>query len=141
MRSLSILPMWLHVALESVLGVLLVLAPFVLGFDDVTAALAMSVTAGVLILVSMLISDHASAATRLLPLRAHEAFDYVLALMVIITPFATGLVGEDEHSTAVVALIVAGLVLLVATAITAFPHKSTAAPVEPLNDDEGTPRE
>lgn len=87
------IPRFIHGLVEYVAGVAFILAPFVLDFDA-SAATAVSVIVGVVILVIAAMTDGPTSLTNTIPVSAHVGLDYGLALFLIATPFIFGFTDE-----------------------------------------------
>jgi hypothetical protein len=109
------IPRFLHGVIEYVAGALLIVAPFVLGFDA-DAAVAVSIVAGVLVLVIAASTDGPSSMVDSIPLAAHVLLDYALAAALVASPFLFGFSDDDGAATAFfIALGVAHLLVTIGT--------------------------
>jgi hypothetical protein len=109
------IPLAVHVLLEYGAGILTILAPFLLSFDD-DAAKIVAVLIGAGIIVLAVVSDAPTGLARTLPAASHVVIDYVLGLLLIVAPFVFGFSGDDTAATAYfLALGVAYVVLAVLT--------------------------
>jgi VIT1/CCC1 family predicted Fe2+/Mn2+ transporter len=102
----------LHGTLDYVLGVVLVLAPFVLGFDSDTAT-TVSVVAGIAELIVAMTTDWSRGIVKLIPPAVHGMIDAVFVLALILVPFVFGFSGDDDTATAFFVILGVGGVLLV----------------------------
>jgi hypothetical protein len=109
-------PVFVHGVVEYVAGVLLIAAPFLFSFDADTAT-AVSIVAGVLVLIVTASTDIPTGMTKSIPIPAHVIADYVLAGLLIASPF---LFGFDADGTATAFFIVLGVVHLLLTIATRF---------------------
>ena len=109
-------PVFLHGVLEYAVGVLLIAAPFLFAFDDDTAT-AVSIVAGVLLLALTASTAIPTGMTKSVPIPAHVIADYLLAGLLIASPF---LFGFDGDGTATAFFIVLGVVHLLVTIGTRF---------------------
>jgi hypothetical protein len=109
-------PAFVHGLLEYVAGALLIAAPFLFSFEDDTAT-AVSIAAGVLVLIVAASTAMTTGLIKSIPVHAHVILDYVLALVLIASPF---LFGFSEDSTATPFFIVLGVVHLLLTIATRF---------------------
>jgi hypothetical protein len=110
------IPAFVHGLLEYVAGVLFVAAPFVLAFDSDTAT-AVSIVAGVVVLIVAASTAMSTGLIKSIPVQAHVVLDYLLAIVLIAAPF---LFGFDEDGTATAFFIVLGVVHLLITIATRF---------------------
>jgi hypothetical protein len=109
-------PVFLHGVLEYAAGILLIAAPFLFAFDEDTAT-AVSIVAGVLLLVLTASTAIPTGMTKSIPIPAHVIADYLLAGLLIASPF---LFGFDGDGTATAFFIVLGVVHLLVTIGTRF---------------------
>ena len=101
----------LHVLIEYGVGVLTIVAPFLLSFDSTTADLV-AVLVGVGVLVLAVVTDAPTGIARSLPVASHVVLDYVLALFLIVAPFVFGFAGDDNAATAYFIVLGVGYVML-----------------------------
>ena len=101
----------MHVLIEYGVGVLTIVAPFLLSFDS-TAADLVAVLVGVGILVLAVVTDAPTGIARSLPVASHVVLDYVLALFLIVAPFVFGFAGDDNAATAYFIVLGVGYVML-----------------------------
>jgi len=116
------IPLFVHGLIEYVAGALLVVAPFVLGFDN-GAATAVSIVIGVLIIAIAASTDGPTSLVNQLPRSAHVALDYVLVALLIAMPFLAGFSDETPPTALFIGLGVAHLLVTIGTRF--------RAPVEP----------
>jgi hypothetical protein len=116
------LPLFLHGLIEYVAGVLFIAAPFVFGFDD-GAATALSLVIGAGILVLAIITDSPVGIVRTLPIEVHVVLDYVLAVILIASPFIFGFRDDDA---AVLFFVILGVAHLIITTVTGFHRRGDA---------------
>ena len=107
-------PAFVHGLLEYAAGVLLLVAPFLLDFDD-NAATAASIVAGVLILAFTASTDMSTGLIKSIPVQAHVMIDYVLAIALIAAPFVLGFSGDGAATAFFMGLGVVYLLLTIAT--------------------------
>ena len=123
MSLVRLVPWIVHSAVEYVAAVLLVLAPFLFGFDTDTAKWA-SIALGVVVLLVAVISRSPLGVTKTLPVSAHATLDYVLAVVLVLLPFVLGFADDTPAVTFFVLLGVAHAAL---SLLTRFPQRSSAA--------------
>ncbi len=109
-------PAFVHGIVEYVAAILLIAAPFLLGFDE-DAASATSIAAGVLVLVIAASTAMSTGLIKSIPVQAHVILDYLLAAALIASPF---LFGFSDDGTALAFFIVLGVVHLLVTIATRF---------------------
>ena len=110
------IPAFVHGLLEYVAGALLLAAPFLLAFDSDTAT-AVSIVAGVAVLIIAASTAMSTGLIKSIPVPAHVILDYALAILLIASPF---LFGFDDDGTATAFFIVLGVVHLLITIATRF---------------------
>lgn len=111
------IPLSVHVLLEYGIGVLTILSPFLLSFDD-EAAQIVAVLIGAGILVLAVVSDAPTGLARTLPNASHVVIDYVLGLLLLVAPFVFGFAGDDTAATAY--FIFLGIVYVVLAVVTRY---------------------
>lgn len=107
---------FLHGAIEYVVGVLLIAAPFLLAFDS-SAAVAMSIVAGVVVIVVAASTAGPTSLIDSLPISVHLLLDFALAGVLIASPF---LFGFSDESSPTAFFIVLGVLHLLVTIGTRF---------------------
>jgi hypothetical protein len=110
------IPAFVHGLLEYAVGVLLIVAPFVFAFDSDTAT-GISVAAGVVVLIVNGSTAMSTGLVKSIPVQAHVMLDYVLAILLIASPFVFGF---DDDGTATAFFLVLGIVHLLLTIATRF---------------------
>lgn len=107
-------PRTVHTLLEYAAGVLLVVAPFVLAFADGTAT-AVSIVLGVLVLALAATTDWPLALMRSVPVPTHLVLDFVLAAVLVASPFIFGFSTDTPPTAFFIALGVVHLLLTLGT--------------------------
>ena len=110
------IPALVHGVMEYLAGALLIAAPFLFAFDDDTAT-AVSIAAGVIVLILAASTAMPTGLAKSIPVAAHVMLDYLLAAVLIAAPFVFGF---DDDSTATAFFIVVGVVHLLLTIATRF---------------------
>ena len=110
------IPAFAHGVIEYVVGALFIAAPFLFAFDDDTAT-AVSIVAGVLLLVVTASTALPTGLIKSIPVHAHAILDFALAGVLIAAPF---LFGFSDDGTATAFFIVLGVVHLLLTIATRF---------------------
>jgi hypothetical protein len=114
------IPRLVHGILEYLVGVLLIASQFVFDFDS-GGAKAVSVVIGVLIIVLAASTEGPTGLIDQVMIRSHAAFDYVVAAVLIASPFLFRFT-DDAEATAV--FIVLGMLhLLVSIATRYLPER------------------
>src|SRR5215216_5170266 len=109
-------PAFVHGMIEYVAAVIFIAAPFVLDFDSDTAT-AVAIVAGVLILIVAASTAMSTGLIKSIPVQAHVMLDYLLAILLIASPF---LFGFSDDGTATAFFIVLGVLHLLLTIATRF---------------------
>jgi hypothetical protein len=107
-------PLFFHGLLEYAAGALLIVAPFLFGFDSGSAKAAAIVT-GVIVLVVASTTDAPTGIAKSLPLAVHVFIDFVLAGVLIAAPFLFGFSDEGPPTAFFIVLGVVHLLLTIAT--------------------------
>src|SRR3954469_25897726 len=129
------IPAFVHGILEYVAGALFVAAPFLFSFDS-DGATAVSIVAGVLILILAASTAMTTGLIKSIPVQAHVVLDYLLAALLVAAPF---LFSFTDDGTATAFFIVLGIVPLRLTIATRFirepkeprARRNHAAPTKP----------
>ena len=109
-------PAFVHGVVEYLAAALFIAAPFLLSFDDDTAT-AVSIVVGVLVLVVTASTALPTGLIKSIPVQAHAVIDFLLAAVLIASPF---LFGFSDDGTATAFFIVLGVVHLLLTIATRF---------------------
>jgi hypothetical protein len=107
---------FVHGAVEYLAAALLIAAPFLFSFDS-DAATAVSIVVGVLVLIVTACTALPTGIIKSIPVQAHAVVDYVLAAVLIASPF---LFGFTDDGTATAFFIVLGVIHLLLTIATRF---------------------
>jgi hypothetical protein len=107
------IPRFVHGVIEYVAAVALIVAPFLLDFSG--AAIAVSIVAGLIVLVVAAVTDGPTSLINSLPLPAHVLLDYALAALLVASPFLFGFSGETSPTAFFIGLGVLHLLVTIAT--------------------------
>jgi hypothetical protein len=118
----------LHAALEPLIAALLIAAPFVFGFSDQGAPTAVSIVAGIAVLVVGMSTDWRLSLIRAVPVPAHLAIDLGMAALLVASPF---LFGYSDQSAPTAFFIVVGVGLLLAVLGTRWYPAAGNGPTQP----------
>ena len=110
------IPAFVHGLVEYVAGALFIAAPFLFSFSSDTAT-AVSIVAGVVVLIVAASTAMSTGLIKSIPVQAHVVLDYLLAILLIASPF---LFGFTDDGTATAFFIVLGVVHLLLTIATRF---------------------
>jgi hypothetical protein len=105
---------FLHGVIEYAVGALLIAAPFLFGFES-SAAVALSVVAGVFLLAVAASTEGPSSMIDSIPIAAHLLLDFALAAVLIAAPFLFGFSGESGPTALFIILGVAHLLVTIGT--------------------------
>jgi hypothetical protein len=108
------IPAWAHGLLEYATAVLFIAAPFIFGFDD-GGAKAVSIAAGVVLLLFTGFSELSTGLSKSIPIAAHALLDYVFAVLFVAMPFLVGFSDETAPTVFFIAIGVFWLLLAIAT--------------------------
>ena len=110
------IPAFVHGIVEYAAAILFIAAPFIFSFDE-DAPQAISIVVGVLLLIVAASTHWRTGLIDSIPVHAHVFIDYVLALLLIASPF---IFGFSDDGTAAAFFIVIGVVHLLLTIATRF---------------------
>lgn len=110
------LPAFVHGLLDYVIGALLIAVPFLLGFDA-TAATAVSIGLGLLLLIVAGSTELPTGLVHSVPRALHAIIDYLVALALVAAPFVLGF---TDDGTATPTLVAIGVLQLMQTLATRF---------------------
>jgi hypothetical protein len=110
------IPAFVHGLVEYIAGALLVAAPFLFSFTS-DGATAVSILAGVVVLIVAASSAMSTGLIKSIPVHAHVVLDYILAALLIASPF---IFSFTDDGTATAFFIVLGIVHLLMTIATRF---------------------
>ena len=104
------LPLKAHAALEPIVAILLIAAPWIFGFNDVGSATAVSIAVGAIMLISGMSTRWQLSLVKLIPLRTHFRMDLILGVVLIVAPFVFG---DSDRGDATRFLVIMGILELV----------------------------
>jgi hypothetical protein len=105
---------FVHGAIEYAAGVLLIAAPFLFGFKA-SAAVAVSIIAGVLVLVIAASTDGPTSLIDSIPIPVHLLLDLTLAAVLVASPFLFTFNDESAPTAFFIVLGVAHLLITIGT--------------------------
>ena len=108
------IPAFLHSLIEYIAGAALIAAPLLLDYDS-GAANAASIILGVLVLFLVATTTSTMSLINQVPLSMHIVFDYVIAAVMIASPFLFGFSGESTPTAIFIAAGVVWLLLSIGT--------------------------
>jgi hypothetical protein len=83
-----------HAVLAYLSAIILIAAPWLLGFSDVGTAKTVAVVAGILILAMSLITNYEAGMLRSIPMAMHLNMDILLGIVLALSPWIFGF--KDE---------------------------------------------
>src|SRR5829696_451898 len=92
------IPLKAHATLEPFAALVLIAAPWIFGFSDVTSATIVSIVAGVAILATGAMTRWRWSLVKLIPLRTHFMMDVGIAILLVAAPWIFGF--GDEGAAA-----------------------------------------
>src|SRR3954449_2009845 len=119
------LPLKAHAALEPIVAIVLLAAPWIFGFDDVGSATAVSIAVGVIMLISGMTTRWRMSLVKLIPLRTHFRMDLVLGAVLIVAPFV---LGDSDRGDATRFLVIMGVLELATALSTRWDLREEVAP-------------
>jgi hypothetical protein len=119
------IPLKAHATLEPFAALVLIAAPWIFGFSDVTSATIVSIAAGVAILATGAMTRWRWSLVKLIPLRTHFMADVGLGLVLILSPF---IFGFSDEGGATRFMVVAGVLELLAALSTRWDPREADAP-------------
>ena len=111
------IPAFVHGVLEYGVGVLLIAAPFLFGFES-EAATAAAIVAGVVLLAVAASTQYPASLAKLIPIGIHVVIDFVLVGFFIAAPFLFGFNDETNPTALFIVLGVAHLLITIGTRFT-----------------------
>jgi hypothetical protein len=112
--------------LDYPVGIVLIAAPWIFGFNDVGgAAVAVPIVIGALILLQSLVTDYEYSVENALPLPVHLATDVVAGIVLAASPWLFGF--HDEGTNAWLPHLLVGLGLIASGLLTQ--HERSEGPV------------
>jgi hypothetical protein len=128
------LPYAIHGLLEYVVGILLIVAPFVLDFSGEGAATAVSIVAGVVVLGLAATTRGPTSLNNALPVSVHVLADLALGAVFIAAPFLFGFSDKGSPTALFIAL---GVLTLLGVVATRYPRLGREGAVDPGADRAG----
>jgi hypothetical protein len=108
------IPAFVHGAIEYAAAAVLIAAPFVLNFDSGTAT-AVSIVAGVLVLIIAASTAMSTGLIKSIPVHTHVVLDFLIVALLIASPFLFGFSGDGTATAFFIALGVVHLLVTIAT--------------------------
>src|SRR3954449_852406 len=109
------IPLEVHAMVEPIIGLLFILAPFILDFDH-SSARTLSIVVGVVILLSGMTTRWRLSLVKLIPLRVPFMTDVLIGIVCLAAPFVLGF---SDETAPLVFFLVMGVGALGAASTTA----------------------
>jgi SPW repeat len=122
------IPLNLHAALEPLIAIVIIAAPWIFGFSAVDDAKTVCIVVGVVMLLAGSMTDWRLSIARLIPLRVHRMTDLLLGAVLILSPFVLGF--SDEGGATRFTVIAGVLEILTALATRWDPAEARESAVD-----------
>ncbi len=100
-----------HTVIGLIVGIALLFAPNIFGFNDVGgAAVAIPRYLGVFVIINELITTSSLSLVKLVPMKAHIVIDFLSGLFLLLSPWLFGF--ADEAANAWVPHVLVGLLMM-----------------------------
>jgi hypothetical protein len=123
------LPLRIHAAIEPLIGIILIAAPWIFGFSHTNDAKVLCIVLGILVIIGGALTDWRVSIARIIPIRVHFMWDLAIALVLIIAPFV---LGYSDQGGATRFSIIAGVLEAIAALSTRWDTRE-AAPAHPAD--------
>jgi hypothetical protein len=107
-------PLNAHAALEPLIAIVIIAAPWIFGFSNVDDAKIVCIAVGAVMLIAGSMTDWRLSIARVIPLRFHMMTDLLLGAVLILSPFVLGF--SDQGGATRFAVIAGALEMLTALA-------------------------
>jgi SPW repeat len=109
-KLMKIIPRFFHGVLDYMTGLLLVMAPNLLGFAHAGGAVVwVPRIAGLMILLQALTTDYELGVMKMVPIKMHLMTDYLVAIFLVVSPWLFGF--SNRSAMATVMLVLAGFLV------------------------------
>jgi hypothetical protein len=88
------IPLNVHAALEPLIALVVIAAPWIFGFSDTDSATVICVLVGVTMLVVGSLTDWRLSLARVIPIQMHMVGDLTLAMVLLLSPLIFGFADE-----------------------------------------------
>jgi hypothetical protein len=127
------IPLNMHAALEPLMALLIIAAPWIFGFSDTDSATAICLLVGVTMLLVGSMTDWRMALKRVIPLRMHMMGDLGLGAVLLLSPLIFGFADEGGPTRF---MVIAGVLELMTALMTRW-DRTEAEPT--YTREHGTP--
>lgn len=108
---MRVIPSRVHTIIGLVVGVALIVAPWLFGFSDIGAAKWSAIIVGIIGILSELTSTSPVSPIKLVPMPVHLGMDVVLGIVLALTPWLFGF--ADEKLNAWLPHVIVGILIIV----------------------------
>jgi SPW repeat len=122
------IPLNTHAALEPLIAIVIIAAPWIFGFSDADDAKTVCIAVGVVMLIAGSMTDWRFSIARVIPLRTHMMTDLALGAVLILAPFVLGF--SDNGGATRFTVIAGALEILTALATRWDPLEAQESAVE-----------
>lgn len=122
------IPLNAHAAIEPLIAIVIIAAPWIFGFSDVGDAKVVCIAIGVIMLIAGSMTDWRLSLARVIPLRVHMMTDLLLGAVLILAPFVLGF--SDEGGATRFTVIAGALEILTALATRWDPAEAEESAVD-----------
>jgi SPW repeat len=129
------IPLNLHAALEPLISVVIIAAPWIFQFSETTSATVICVAVGVAMLLVGSMTDWRLSLVRLIPIEMHMAGDLVLGAVLVLSPLIFGFSDEGGPTRF---MVIAGVLELMTSLMTRW-DRAEAEPT--YTRERGAPRD
>ena len=119
------IPLNLHAALEPLMAILIIAAPWIFGFSEEDTATTLSVVVGVVVLLTGMSTRWRMSLVKLIPLRTHFMMDVGVGIALIALPFIAGF---SDHGGATRFFVIAGVLELGTALMTRWDEREEVRP-------------
>ena len=119
------LPLRAHQAIEPIVAILLIAAPWIFGFSDNDTATTLSIIVGVIVLITGMTTRWRMSLVKLIPLRTHFMMDLGVGIALIVLPFVAGF---SDHGGATRFFVIAGVLELGTALMTRWDEREEVGP-------------
>jgi hypothetical protein len=109
------MPLNAHAALEPLIAIVIIAAPWIFGFSDANDAKTVCIAVGVIMLIAGSMTDWRLSIARVIPLRVHMMTDMLLGAVLILSPFVLGF---SDNGAATRFTVIAGVLEILAALAT-----------------------
>src|SRR4051812_19094974 len=94
---MRIIPTKLHGPVDYLVGVLLILAPWIFSYSDVDGAKWTSIVIGIIVLATAIMTNYELGLMRVIPMHVHLMLDAGVGLVLVVAPWIFWYADEDTN--------------------------------------------